>query len=130
GPDGAVSRVSVAADGGEANGPSSDPDLSADGRFVVFASAASNLVAGDTNGAPDVFVRDLQAGTTTLVSAARAGGPGNAASNGPAISAHGAFVTFASKASDLVAGDSNGVADVFVRDLVLGRTSRVSVDSH
>ena len=130
GPDGAVSRVSVTADGGEANGPSSDPDVSADGRFVVFGSAASNLVAGDTNGAPDVFVRDLQAGTTTLVSAARTGGPGNGASSGPAISATGAFVTFASKASDLVAGDSNGVGDVFVRDLVLGRTSRVSVDSH
>jgi Tol biopolymer transport system component len=130
GPDGSVSRVSVASDGGEANGPSSAPDLSGDGRFAVFESAASNLVPGDTNGVPDVFVRDLQAGTTSLVSAARGGGPGNAASGAPAISATGAFVTFASNASDLVAGDTNGVGDVFVRDLVLGRTARVSVDSH
>jgi Tol biopolymer transport system component len=130
GPDGAVTRVSVAADGGDANGPSSNPDLSADGRFVVFESAASNLVAGDTNGARDVFVRDVQAGTTTLVSAARGGGIANGASGAPAISAGGAFVSFASKASDLAAGDTNGVGDVFVRDLVLGRTSRVSVDSH
>jgi hypothetical protein len=122
--------VSVAADGGDANGPSSNPDLSADGRFVVFDSAASNLVAGDTNGAPDVFVRDLRTGTTALVSAARGGGPGNGASGAPAISAGGAFVSFASKASNLVAGDSNGVGDVFVRDLVLGRTERISVDGH
>ncbi|TML06018.1 MAG: hypothetical protein E6G41_08790 [Actinobacteria bacterium] len=130
GPDGTVSRVSVAADGGDANGPSSNPDLSADGRFVVFESAASNLVAGDTNGAPDVFLRDLQTGTTSLVSAAPGGGPGNGASGAPSISAGGAFVSFASKASNLVAGDTNGVSDVFVRDLVLAKTSRVSVDSH
>jgi Tol biopolymer transport system component len=129
GPDGTVTRASVAAGGGDPNGPSSNPDLSADGRFVVFESAASNLVAGDTNNAPDVFVRDLQTGTTSLVSTAPGGSPGNAASEAPAISAGGAFVTFASKASNLVAGDTNGVGDVFVRDLVLARTERVSVDS-
>ena len=127
--DGNVTRVSVAADGGDANGPSSDPDISADGRFVAFESAASNLVAGDTNGAPDVFMRDLRTGTTTLVSAARGGGPGNGASGAPAISAGGGFVSFASTASNLVAGDGNGVGDVFVRDLALGRTERVSVSS-
>jgi Tol biopolymer transport system component len=127
--DGNVTRVSVAADGGDPNGASSDPDISADGRYVVFESAASNLVAGDTNGAPDVFVRDLQAGTTTLVSAARGGGAGNGASGAPAISAAGGFVSFASTASNLVAGDGNGVGDVFVRDLARGRTDRVSVDS-
>lgn len=127
--DGAVTRVSVAAGGGDANGPSSNPDISADGRYVVFESAASNLVAADTNGAPDVFVRDLQAGTTTLVSVARDGGPGNGASGAPAISAGGGFVSFASRASNLVAGDGNGVGDVFVRDLARARTERVSVDS-
>jgi Tol biopolymer transport system component len=128
--DGNVTRVSVAADGGDPNGPSSNPDISADGRFVVFESAASNLVAGDANGAPDVFVRDLKTGTTTLVSVARGGGSGNGASGAPAISASGAFVTFASTASNLVAGDSNGVGDVFVRDQVLARTERVSVNGH
>src|SRR3954447_11799842 len=69
--DGVVTRASVAAGGGDPNGPSSNPDLSADGRFVVFESAASNLVNGDTDGVADVFVRDLQTGTTALVSAAR-----------------------------------------------------------
>ena len=128
--DGNVVRVSVATDGGDANGPSSNPDISADGRYVVFESAASNLVAGDTNGAPDVFVRDVQAGTTKLVSVARGGGSGNGASGAPAISASGGFVSFASKASNLVAGDGNGVGDVFVRDLARGRTERVSVDGH
>jgi Tol biopolymer transport system component len=127
--DGTVTRVSVAADGGDADGPSSSPDLSADGRFVVFASDASNLVAGDTNGATDVFVRDLRTATTTLVSAGRAGAPADGPSGAPAISASGAFVSFASKASNLVAGDRNGTGDVFVRDLVLGRVTRVSVDS-
>jgi Tol biopolymer transport system component len=126
---GAVARVSVAADGGDANGPSSNPDLSADGRFVVFESGASNLVPGDTNGVPDVFVRDLQVGRTALVSSGRGGAPADGASGTPAISAGGAFVSFASRATNLVAGDRNGVADVFVRDLVLAKTSRVSVDS-
>jgi Tol biopolymer transport system component len=127
--DGVVTRVSAAADGGDANGPSSSPDVSADGRFVVFESDASNLVDGDSDGVADVFVRDLQTSKTTLVSAARGGGPADGASGSPAISASGAFVSFASKASNLVAGDSNGAGDVFVRDLVLGRTSRVSVSS-
>ena len=85
--EGGVTRVSVAADGGDPDGPSSNPDLSADGRFVVFESSATNLVAGDTNGAPDVFVRDVQTGTTALVSTARGGGAANGASGSPAISA-------------------------------------------
>ncbi len=128
--EGTVTRVSVAVDGGDPDGPSSNPDLSADGRFVVFESAATNLVAGDSNGVPDVFVRDLQTGTTALVSTARGGGAADGPSGAPAISASGAFVSFASKATNLVAGDSNGAGDVFVRDLVLARTARVSVDSH
>jgi Tol biopolymer transport system component len=125
--DGPVTRVSVAADGGDPDGPSSNPDISADGRFVVFESAATNLVAGDTNGASDVFLRDLRAGTTTLLSAGRRGAPANGASGAPAISAAGAAVSFASKASNLVPRDTNGVADVFVR--ASGHTERVSVDS-
>ena len=99
---------------GSGNGSSFGPVISADGRFVAFGSAASDLVANDTNGATnDVFVRDLQLGTTTLVSINRFGtGSGNSFSGGPAgpvISADGRFVAIQSAASDLVANDTNGV---------------------
>jgi Tol biopolymer transport system component len=127
--DGQITRASVAADGGSADGPSSSPDLSADGRYAVFESAATNLVAGDTNGVADVFVRDLQNSTTTLVSRGHGGAQADGASGAPAISAGGGFVSFASKATNLVAHDGNGVADVFVRSLARNRTERVSVDS-
>ena len=110
--------------------------ISPDGRFVAFFSAASDLVATDTNGSDDVFMRDLQTGTTTLVSVNRAGtNSGNrASSNQPSLSADGRFVAFQSSASDLVdldplgATDSNGTDDVFVRDLQTGTTTLVSVN--
>jgi Tol biopolymer transport system component len=127
--DGQITRASVAADGGSADGPSSNPDLSADGRYAVFESAATNLVAGDTDGVADVFVRDLRQSTTTLVSRGRGGAQADGASGAPAISAGGSFVSFASKATNLVPRDGNGVADVFVRSLKRNRTERVSVDS-
>ena len=105
--------------------------ISADGRFVAFSSEASDLVANDTNGTTgDVFVRDLQLGTTTLVSINRFGtGSGNGSSGWlSAISADGRFVAFSSLASDLVANDTNGTDDVFVRDLQLGTTTLVSIN--
>jgi len=115
------------------NGLSGSPVISADGRFVAFVSKASNLVAGDTNGTADVFVRDLlPPGTTTLVSVsgtASGNGPGNGPSVSPVISADGRFVAFESDASNLVAGDTNGNRDVFVRDLWMGTTTLVSVNS-
>ena len=106
------------------------PAISADGRFVAFNSEASDLVANDTNGTSDVFVRDLQLGTTTLVSVNRFGtGSGNSSSGASVISADGRFVAFASDASDLVANDINGATnDVFVRDLQLGTTTLVSIN--
>ena len=98
------------------NGFSENPLISADGRFVAFVSEASDLVASDTNGQPDVFVRDLQAGTTALVSVNQAGtASGNGRSEVPVISADGRFVAFVSRASDLVADDNNDRRDVFVR---------------
>ena len=126
---GTTSRVSVASDGTQANGASPDtPAISWGGRFVAFESDASNLVPGDTNGASDVFVRDLRTGTTTLASVAYDGGPANGGSLfGVAISGDGRFVAFESFASNLVPGDTNGVRDVFVRDRWSGTTSRVSV---
>lgn len=106
------------------------PVISADGRHVAFQSAGANLVPGDTNGAVDVFVRDLDAGTTRLASVNAAGtGSGNGASHHPALSADGRIVAFESDASDLVAGDANGATDVLVRDLQAGVTRLVSVNT-
>ena len=124
---GVTERVSVATGGGQGNAASNIPAISGDGRFVVFPSDASNLVAGDTNAAKDVFVRDRQLATTERVSVATGGAQANAASNYPAISDDGRFVVFYSDATDLVAGDTNAVKDIFVRDRQLGTTVRVSV---
>jgi Tol biopolymer transport system component len=112
-----------------ANGSSFAPSVSADGRFVAFASNASNLVAGDTNDSTDVFVRDRQTNTTTLVSVSSGGAHGNDASRDPSISANGRFVVFTSAATNLVPGDKNGSPDVFVRDLSTRTTERASVSS-
>lgn len=110
------------------NGPS-DRYISADGRFVVFHSEASNLVLGDTNGRPDVFVRDTLMGTTERCSVSSAGIQGDGASNYPSISGDGHYIAFESTATNLVAGDANGWADVFVRDRVAGTTELVSLSS-
>jgi hypothetical protein len=103
--------------------------LSADGRYVAFRSAASNLVAGDTNAVQDVFVRDRQAGTTTRVSLASDGTQADALSDEPAISADGRYVAFISEATNLVAGDTNALADVFRHDTQTGTTIRVSLST-
>jgi Tol biopolymer transport system component len=126
---GATTRVSVATGGAQADsfndsGPSA---ISADGRYVAFESYASNLVAGDTNGQWDAFVRDRVTGATTRVSVASDGAQANNDSSAPVISADGRFVAFYSVASNLVAGDTNGKKDVFVHDRVTGATTRVSV---
>ena len=106
------------------------PALSADGRFLAFGSDASDLVVTDTNGRADMFVRDLQKRTTTLASVNRGGtDSANSGSFGsPALSADGRFVAFTSTASDLVATDTNGESDVFVRDLQTGTITLVSVN--
>jgi len=113
------------------NGFSSTPALSADGRFVAFISYASDLVANDTNGKSDVFVRDFKTGTTKLVSInSTETDSGNDNSVYPAlsISADGRFVAFHSDASDLVENDTNDTSDVFVRDLKAGTTKLLSVN--
>jgi Tol biopolymer transport system component len=107
-------------------------DISADGRFVTFDSEADDLVAKDSNDTSDIFVRDLQNGTTTLVSANKNGTDSGAGSSGDIntgkISADGRFVVFDSKADDLVAKDTNGKSDLFVRDLQNGTTTLISVN--
>jgi len=127
---GTTDRVSVATGGAQANGYSGTlASISADGRYVAFASDATNLVAGDTNGASDVFVHDRQTGTTERASVASSGAQGNSASGRPAISGSGRFVVFESDATNLVAGDTNGKTDVFLHDRETGTTVRMSVDS-
>jgi Tol biopolymer transport system component len=110
--------VSVSTNGLEGgSGDSILPSISADGRFVTFESAASNLAPNDTNGVTDIFLRDLVAGTTTLLSVSTTGQQsGNRASRSPSLSPDGQWVVFESAASDLVTNDLNGNApDVFVR---------------
>ena len=126
---GQTSRVSVDGSGAQANGMNDYIAISADGRFVTFHSAATNLVPGDTNGSEDVFVHDRVTGNTSRVSVDSTGAQGDALSRFPAISGDGRFVAFASLATNLVAGDANSLEDVFVHDRILGQTIRVSVDS-
>ena len=104
--------------------------LSSDGRFVAFDSKATNLVPGDTNGAQDVFVRDRVLGTIERVNLDPSGNQLTTSSLIPAISGDGRYVAFCSFDSQIVPGDTNGKADIFVRDRWLGRNERVSVDSH
>ena len=105
------------------------PDVSDDGRFVAFSSGSSNLTTGDTNGKWDVFVRDMRDGVTTRVSVSSSGAEGDDTSVGNAISADGRYVAFQSYATNLVSGDSNGKADVFVHDRLTRTTIRVSVNA-
>lgn len=104
--------------------------LSSDGRFVGFASAADNLVTGDTNGLRDVFMRDTLTGTNILVSANTNGLSGNGVSMEPGLSADGRYIVFTSSAEDLVPGDTNRTQDVFIRDVQAGRSALVSVDTN
>lgn len=130
---GTTRLVSVNPKGRRGNGSSFGTALSASGRFLVFESQASDLVQGDTNEVSDVFVRDLKRGKTERVSLNSRGKQGNDTSNvnvsGNGISADGRYVVFTSRASNLVKGDTNRRADVFVHDRTTGRTSRVSVSS-
>jgi Tol biopolymer transport system component len=117
-----------------ANGWSEEPSISAGGRYVAFTSIASNLVRGETNKLPDVFVRDVHTGKTTRVSVTSAGrqGVGKKYSNGsnaPTISSDGRYVAFHSDMTNLVPRDTNGVFDIFVHDRLSGKTQRVSVSS-
>ena len=126
---GTTERVSVGAGGLEGDGASAAPSISADGRYVAFESHATNLVALDTNGERDIFVRDRLAGTTERVSVATSGVEGDLGSAAAAISADGRHVSYESDATNLVAGDTNSRTDVFVRDVQAGTTVRVSTSA-
>lgn len=124
---GQTSLVSRSSSGAEGNAMSTTAAISADGRYVAFASSASNLVSGDTNGRDDIFVRDLQAGLTTRASVSSTGAQGNDTSFDLAMSADARYVVFRSAATNLVSGDTNGKIDIFVRDRQTNTTTRISV---
>lgn len=129
---GGLQRVSVASDRTQGNGSSDQPSISADGRYVVFSSDASSLLAGggvDTNNARDVFMRDRQAGDTRRVSVGSGSAEGNGESSEASISADGRYISFSSLATNLVPDDTNTDGDVFVRDLKTAQTQLVSVTS-
>jgi Tol biopolymer transport system component len=98
-----------------------------DGRFVAFASRATNLIDGDTNGVDDVFLRDRVAGTTERVSLNSSGAQGNSESSDPSLSADRRFIAFVSHASNLVGGRYERRSRCFLRDRLLGATERVAV---
>ena len=124
---GAIVRVSVSSTNVQGDGPSTAGVISADGRFVAFVSAAANLVADDTNLATDIFIKDLQTGGITRASESNAGVGGTNLSENPAFSADGRWLVFDSESDNLVADDSNGMRDIFLKDLSTGRLTRVSV---
>jgi Tol biopolymer transport system component len=112
---GATTRVSVSTAGLEGNKHSTNPSISADGRYVAFESFSSNFVIGDQYQSPDVFIHDTQTGITRRIS----GGMNGTEANGgfPNISADGRYVTFNTQASNIVSSDTNGKLDGFLHEL-------------
>ncbi len=119
--------VSISSDQVTGDGSSYAPAISGDGQTILFASDSDNLAPDDANCARDIFVRDLRAGTTELVSVNRAGVAGNGDSSNPSISLDGRYVAYLSNAANLVDADNNGLADVFVYDRLAKNVQRVSL---
>ncbi|MDQ2972891.1 MAG: hypothetical protein M3Q79_00200 [bacterium] len=125
-----IERVSTDSAGGQVTSYWEMPLLSGSGRYLVFDSSTTNLVAGDTNSAEDVFRKDLATGAIELVSTSASGVQGNANSFKPSISVDGRFVAFHSTASNLVAVDTNGAdQDIFLKDMQTGLVKLVSSNS-
>jgi Tol biopolymer transport system component len=123
---GVIEMASVTDTHGVGRGPSSGPSISANGRHIAFASAA-RLVDEDTDDLIAIYVRDRETRTTVRVSVSNGGDPANATSSAPAISGDGRFVAFQSAATNLIARDFNRLSDIFVRDIALATTERVSI---
>jgi hypothetical protein len=121
--------VSVSSSGALANNNSYYSLISADGRYVVFQTEASNLSANDFNGQYDICRRDLQAGLTELVSVGTGGTSASGLGLSPALSGDGRLVVWSSNAANLVAGDTNATWDIFLRDMLAGVTTRISLTS-
>jgi Tol biopolymer transport system component len=123
---GTTTLVSVNLSGNGGNGDSFPASISTNGQYVLFESSASDLVTNDNNGFKDIFVRDMATALTTLVSVNTNGVSGNGASRNSVMTPDGRYVAFTSDASDLAGGDTNGIPDVFVRDLQGGVTTLAS----
>lgn len=131
---GLTKRVSLTSAGADPNGATpaetvsdtSSPEMSLDGRWVAFSSDASNLVPGDSNLAADVFLRDLETNKLKRVSVNANGAQANDASHSPSLSVDGRYLGFVSAATNLVSGDTNGKADVFLKDLKTGAVQVIS----
>jgi hypothetical protein len=126
---GSTERVSVAADGTQGNARSAQARLSADGRYVLFLSEASNLVAADTNAKTDLFLYDRVTRMPERVSLGANGAQANGGSAGSGMSPDARWLVFSSDATNLVSNDTNGYNDVFLRDRATGLTERVSISS-
>jgi hypothetical protein len=124
---GHITLISQADNGTPGDSSSHAWAISPDGRFVVFDSNSSNLFPGKAGTFADIYVRDVQANHTSLISSSSNGTPGNADSNYASISADGRFVAFISNATNLVPGDTNNVTDMFVKDRLTGQTTRVNL---
>ncbi|MDH5219110.1 MAG: hypothetical protein OEX19_15510, partial [Gammaproteobacteria bacterium] len=112
------------------NGSSDQASISGNGQVIAFVSVATNLIANDTNGVSDIFVKDLQSGSIERISVSTGGLQANAGSIKPSISADGRYVAFASAASNLVSGDTNGQYDIYVHDRQLRTTRLVSLNNN
>lgn len=126
---GTFTRVSVDSGGTQGNGQSGGVTISDDNRYVLFTSNSTNLVAGDTNGAADCFAYDRMTAAVTRIGLANGGSELNGYCTSGGISADNRYFVFSSNAANAVAGDTNGVADVFLRDLMTGTVTRVSTDA-
>lgn len=126
---GVTERASINSDGTQGNTGTLAFSLSGDGRYVAFESAATNLVAGDTNGVRDIFVHDRNLGITTRATVSPDGVQSNGAGTENPSLDFGRYVSFESYATNLVLGDTNGIRDIFVRDLQTGAISRATVSS-
>lgn len=126
---GVVTRLTTAFDGVEANHGSGELSLTSNGRYAVFTSYASNLTLNDTNDSNDIFLRDLATGAITRVSVGRDGIQGNGSSGQASVSADGRYVVFRSISTNLVGGDTNGVADIFYKDLITDAIVRLSISN-
>jgi dipeptidyl aminopeptidase/acylaminoacyl peptidase len=126
---GITTLVSSDSAGTIGNNNSNSLAISSDGRYVAFSSYATNLIAGDTNNATDIFLKDTQTGVTTLVSSDSAGVIQNNTSYTPKVSSDGRYVVFTSESTNLVSGDTNGGSDIYLKDTQTGVTTLISSNS-